>query len=58
MEKNSKIYVAGHRGMVGAAIKRVLELKGYGNIITLTHSELDLSRQSEVEAFFHKERPE
>lgn len=58
MKKNSKIYVAGHRGMVGAAIKRILEVRGYENIIALTHLELDLSRQSEVEDFFERERPE
>ncbi|HIZ85048.1 MAG TPA: GDP-L-fucose synthase [Candidatus Coprenecus stercoravium] len=58
MEKNSKIYVAGHRGMVGSAIVRELLRQGYGNIITRTHSELDLTRQDEVEAFFASERPE
>ena len=58
MEKNAKIYVAGHRGMVGSAIARMLEKKGYTNIITRTHQELDLCRQQEVEDFFAKERPE
>ena len=58
MEKNSKIYVAGHRGMVGSAIVRELRRQGYSNIITRTHSELDLTRQSDVEAFFAQERPE
>ena len=58
MEKQGKIYVAGHRGMVGSAIVRALEKKGYGNIITRTHQELDLCRQQEVEDFFAKERPE
>lgn len=58
MEKESKIYVAGHRGMVGSAICRELERQGYHNIITRTHSELDLCRQADVEAFFEKERPE
>ena len=58
MEKNSKIYVAGHRGMVGSAIVRELRRQGYANIITRTHSELDLTRQSDVEAFFAQERPE
>ena len=48
MEKNSKIYVAGHRGMVGSAIVRELERQGYTNIITRTHRELDLLRQEEV----------
>ena len=58
MEKNSKIYVAGHRGMVGSAIVRELRRQGYDSIITRTHSELDLTRQSDVEAFFAQERPE
>ncbi len=58
MEKNSKIYVAGHRGMVGSAIVRELQRQGYTNIITRTHKELDLTRQDQVEAFFAEERPE
>lgn len=58
MEKNSKIYVAGHRGMVGSAIVRELKKQGYCNIITRTHSELDLCRQEAVEDFFEKEKPE
>ena len=58
MEKNSKIYVAGHRGMVGSAIVRELRRQGYDNIITRTHAELDLTRQSDVESFFAQERPE
>ncbi len=58
MEKDSKIYVAGHKGMVGSAIVRELEKQGYNNIITHTHSELDLRRQQDVEAFFEKEKPE
>jgi len=58
MEKNSKIYVAGHRGMVGSAIVRELQRQGYTNIITRTHKELDLTRQAEVEAFFRQEKPE
>ena len=58
MEKNSKIYVAGHRGMVGSAIVRELRRQGYDNIITRTHAELDLTRQADVEAFFERERPE
>lgn len=58
MEKNSKIYVAGHRGMVGSAIVRELDRQGYTNIITRSHAELDLTRQAEVEAFFQQERPE
>ena len=49
MNKESKIYVAGHRGMVGSAIIRELEREGYTNIITRTHAELDLCRQDAVE---------
>ena len=58
MEKKSKIYVAGHRGMVGSAIVRELQRQGYTNIITRTHKELDLCRQEAVEAFFAAEQPE
>lgn len=58
MEKSSKIYVAGHRGMVGSAIVRELQRQGYTNIITRTHAELDLTRQDQVERFFAEERPE
>ena len=58
MELNSKIYVAGHRGMVGSAIVRELQRQGYTNIITRTHKELDLCRQDRVEAFFAAEKPE
>ena len=57
MELNSKIYVAGHRGMVGSAIVRELQRQGYSNIITRTHKELDLCRQDAVEAFFAAEKP-
>ena len=58
MEKNAKIYVAGHRGMVGSAIVRELQRQGYTNIITHTHKELDLTRQEAVERFFGEEKPE
>lgn len=58
MEHNSKIYVAGHRGMVGSAIVRELERQGYENIITRTHSELDLVNQADVNDFFAAEKPE
>lgn len=58
MDKNAKIYVAGHRGMVGSAIVRELQRQGYTNIITRTHKELDLCRQEAVEAFFAREQPE
>ncbi len=57
MEKDAKIYVAGHRGMVGAAILRELTQQGYQNIVTRTHAELDLCRQAAVEEFFAAERP-
>ena len=58
MEKTAKIYVAGHKGMVGSAIVRELVRQGYTNIITRDHAELDLCRQSAVEEFFAAEKPE
>ena len=58
MEKDGKIYVAGHRGMVGSAICRALERNGYRNIVTRTHAELDLRRQDQVEEFFAQEKPD
>lgn len=58
MEKDSKIYVAGHRGMVGSAICRKLNQEGYKNIITRTSGELDLRIQKDVESFFESERPD
>lgn len=58
MNKNSKIYIAGHRGMVGSAIQRKLEKEGFTNFIQATSSELDLRSQAETEAFFHKEKPD
>jgi GDP-L-fucose synthase len=58
MNKNNKIYIAGHRGMVGSAIWRALGNKGYSNIIGKTSSELDLRNQSAVNEFFEKEKPE
>ncbi|NTF50349.1 GDP-L-fucose synthase family protein [Rhizobium rhizogenes] len=57
MEKNSKIYVAGHRGMVGSAIVRRLHDVGYQNIVTRTHSQLDLTDQAAVSAFLDTEKP-
>ena len=57
MNKTDKIYIAGHRGMVGSAIVRELEKQGYTNLITRTHAELDLLRQQEVEDFFAAEQP-
>ena len=58
MDKQAKIYVAGHRGLVGSALVRRLNAEGYQNIITRTHAELDLTRQADVEAFFAAEQPE
>lgn len=58
MEKDSRIYVAGHTGMVGSAIVRELEKTGYKNILTRTHQELDLTVQSNVDYFFEEQRPE
>ena len=58
MEKNSRIYVAGHRGLVGSAIVRNLEANGFTNIITRTHAELDLTNQADVRKFFEEENPE
>lgn len=58
IEKNAKIYVAGHRGMVGSAIVRALKNQGYTNIITRTSKELDLRRQIDVEEFFASEKPD
>jgi GDP-L-fucose synthase len=58
MLTSSKIYVAGHRGLVGSAILRKLETDGYRNIVVRTSKELDLRRQADVEAFFARERPE
>lgn len=58
IEKNAKIYVAGHRGMVGSAIVRALERQEYTNIIVRTHKELDLCRQQDVEDFFETEKPD
>ena len=57
MEKNAKIYVAGHRGMVGSAICRELKRQGYTCVVTRTHAQLDLCRQDAVEAFFAEEKP-
>lgn len=58
MEKNAKIYVAGHRGLVGSSIMRCLEKHGYDNIIVRTHKELDLRNQEQVNRFFEQEKPE
>ena len=58
MNKDAKIYVAGHRGMVGSAIVRNLQAKGYTNIVTRTHQELDLINQAAVDSFFAQEKPD
>ena len=58
MNKNSKIYIAGHRGMVGSAIVRELQRQGYDNLILRTHRELDLTDQVAVQRFFETEKPE
>ena len=58
MKKNSKIYIAGHRGLVGSAILKNLQNKGFNNIIMRTHKELDLTNQVAVAQFFNEEKPE
>lgn len=58
MNKHAKIYVAGHRGLVGSAIMRQLVIQGYTNVVTRTHAELDLTHQRSVAEFFAKEEPE
>ncbi|MEW5786231.1 MAG: GDP-L-fucose synthase [Pseudomonadota bacterium] len=58
MDLNAKIYVAGHRGLVGSALMRNLAAKGYANLLTRTHAELDLTDQAAVDAFFAEEKPE
>lgn len=58
MEKTDKIYVAGHRGLVGSAIVRNLQVKGYTNVIGRTHKELDLKDQAMVRKFFEEEKPD
>ena len=58
LNKNDKIYVAGHRGLVGSAIVRNLKSKGYENVIGRTHKELDLTNQAAVRDFFETEKPD
>ncbi len=58
ISKDAKIYIAGHRGLVGSAILKGMEAKGYHNFVLRTHSELDLSNQTAVAEFFEKEKPE
>ena len=58
MDLNSRIYVAGHRGLVGSALMRKLTTAGYGNLVVRSHRELDLTKQAAVSDFFAQERPE
>ena len=58
MKKESKIYIAGHRGLVGSAIVENFKAKGYSNLIYRTHSELDLTNQEDVKKFYQIEKPE
>ena len=58
MNKGSKIYIAGHNGLVGSAIRKNLQEKGYTNLIGRSHGELDLLDGAAVKAFFEKEKPE
>lgn len=58
MKPDSRIYIAGHRGLVGSALMRNLQAKGYANLLTRTHAELDLTRQADVETFFAQEKPD
>jgi len=58
LEKNAKIYIAGHRGLAGSAILRRLQSEGYNNLLLRTHKELDLEIQKDVHDFFDRERPE
>ncbi|MBV1870833.1 MAG: NAD-dependent epimerase/dehydratase family protein, partial [Gammaproteobacteria bacterium] len=58
LDKSAKIYIAGHRGMVGSGIVRQLEARGYDNFVFRTHGELDLCDQREVRAFMQAERPD
>jgi GDP-L-fucose synthase len=58
MDKSAKIYIAGHRGMVGSALLSRVRADGYANVVTRTHAELDLTRQAPVEDFFRTERPD
>ena len=58
MNPNDKIYIAGHSGLVGSAIVRQLELRGFNNLLTRTHKELDLTNQTQVKKFFQQEKPD
>src|SRR5688572_2518669 len=58
LSQDTKIYIAGHRGLVGSALARVLRARGYANIVGRTHAELELKDQAAIQAFFAAERPE
>ena len=58
VDKQSRVFIAGHRGLVGSAIHRVMATRGFSQIITRTHDELDLLDQSATAAFFTREKPE
>ena len=58
MNSNDKVYIAGHKGLVGSAIVRQLKSRGFNNLITRSHNELDLVNQNEVQQFFSKEKPD
>ena len=58
MDLNAKIYVAGHRGLVGSALVKNLKAKGYANLLVRTHAELDLTNQAQVDIFFQEEQPD
>src|SRR4030042_6615911 len=58
MDRNAKIYIAGHTGLIGSAVVRKLKSLSYKNIITRTHKEMDLTERDKAEEFFKKERPE
>ena len=58
MNLNDKIYIAGHRGLVGSAIVRQLESRGFTNLLMRTHKELDLTDQAKVQSFFKQEKPD
>ncbi len=58
LNQDTRIYVAGHRGLVGSAVVRALQFQGYTNLVLRTHRELDLTEQAAVRSFFERERPE
>ena len=58
LNREAKIYVAGHRGLVGAAVVRALQQQGYANLVMRTHREVDLTEQAAVRGFFEQERPQ